>query len=239
MGAASFILADQRGALALCGPDARSFLQGLVSNDVTRVAPDRAVYAAFLTPQGRYLHDFFIVELDGVFYLDCEAARRADLLRRLSIYRLRSKIELRDSTGSLAVALAPGREAMQTLGLPVEPGSARRLAGGGIVYVDPRLADLGARALVPRETAESALADAGLAPTVPRGSYFALADVSRLPGATGDERAMALLERAGVASVPGTAFWRDGEAHRLARFCFGKTDADLAEACRRLRNMQG
>jgi aminotransferase len=84
----------------------------------------------------------------------------------------------------------------------------------------------------------AALAAAGLTPNAPSGSYFALADLSRLPGETGDARALALLERAGVACVPGTAFWRGAEGDRLGRFCFGKTDADLAEACRRLKNMQ-
>ncbi|MFI5317735.1 MAG: pyridoxal phosphate-dependent aminotransferase [Myxococcota bacterium] len=84
----------------------------------------------------------------------------------------------------------------------------------------------------------AALADAGLAPHVPAGSYFALADLSRLPGDTGDRRALALLRASGVACVPGTAFWRGAEGDRLGRFCFGKTDADLEEACRRLRNMQ-
>jgi len=110
----------------------------------------------------------------------------------------------------------------------------------GLEKLDPEYyAAIGAEYRRKRDQLCAALAAAGLPPTVPQGSYFALADVSRLPGATGDARAMALLERAGVASVPGTAFWRDGEAHRLARFCFGKTEADLAEACRRLRNMQG
>ena len=118
---------------------------------------------------------------------------------------------------------------------PLQLGCAR-----GLERLDPEYyAAIGVEYQRKRDQLCAALADAGLPPTVPQGSYFALADVSRMPGATGDERAMALLERSGVASVPGTAFWRDGEAHRLARFCFGKTDADLDEACRRLRNMQG
>jgi aminotransferase len=84
----------------------------------------------------------------------------------------------------------------------------------------------------------AALAAAGLAPRVPAGSYFALADLSRLPGDDGDARALALLRASGVACVPGTAFWRGAEGDRVGRFCFGKTDADLDEACRRLKNMQ-
>jgi len=120
------------------------------------------------------------------------------------------------------------------------PAPLQVACAAGLEKLDPEYyAAIGVEYQRKRDLLCAALADAGLTPNRPGGSYFALADLSRLPGADGEERAMALLERAGVASVPGTAFWRDGEAHRLARFCFGKTDADLAEACRRLRNMQG
>jgi aminotransferase len=64
-----------------------------------------------------------------------------------------------------------------------------------------------------------------------------LADLSRLPGATGKARALALLAQTGLATVPGEAFFRGEPGPRLARFCFGKTDADLAEACRRLEKL--
>ncbi len=78
---------------------------------------------------------------------------------------------------------------------------------------------------------------AGLTPYLPQGAYYAVADLGRLPGATGKARAMELLRRAGVASVPGEAFWRGDAGYRFARLCFGKTGADLAEACRRLEKL--
>ena len=159
---AVFILPDSRGVLAVEGPDTRDFLQGLVSNDVHRVGPDRAVYAALLTAQGRYLHDFFIAALGDTLHLDCEAGRRDDLKRRLSIYRLRSKVTLSDATGRLAIALIYGAGTLDRLGLPAAPGHARPF-GGGIVYVDPRLPGRGARALLPRASAAAVLRDAGLA----------------------------------------------------------------------------
>jgi hypothetical protein len=159
---AAFILPDSRGVLAVEGPDARDFLQGLVSNDVHRVGPDHAVYAALLTAQGRYLHDFFIAALGDALHLDCEAGRREDLKRRLSIYRLRSKVTLSDVTDRLAVALIYGTDALERLGLPAEPGRARPL-GNGIVYVDPRLPGLGVRALLPCDSAAAVLRDVGLA----------------------------------------------------------------------------
>jgi tRNA-modifying protein YgfZ len=60
---ASFALLNDRGVLAVSGPDSRSFLQGLVSNDVDKVGPAQAHYAALLTAQGKYLHDFMMIEV--------------------------------------------------------------------------------------------------------------------------------------------------------------------------------
>jgi len=83
-----------------------------------------------------------------------------------------------------------------------------------------------------------ALAGAGLNPYPPQGAYYVIADISRLPGRSSKERAMALLRETGVACVPGEAFFRPGGGHDLARFCFAKTDADLDEAGRRLERLR-
>jgi folate-binding protein YgfZ len=142
------VLAD-RGVLAVAGPDRRSFLQGLVSNDVEKVAADRAVYAALLNAQGKYLHDFFLVEVGGAIWLDAEAARLGDLRRRLSMYRLRAKVEIAERPG-LAVAVVFGDGALPALGLSAEPGAARPYEDG-VAMTDPRLAELGARVIADRD----------------------------------------------------------------------------------------
>ncbi len=167
MADASFTLLDDRGVLAVSGPDRRAFLQGLVSSDVDKVGPDQARYAALLTAQGKYLHDFIMIEAAGVtaaagatILLDAEARRLADLKRRLSIYRLRAKVALEERP-DLAVAAVFGDGAFAALGLDGEPGTARAFAGG-IALADPRLAALGARCILPRESARSALVQAGL-----------------------------------------------------------------------------
>lgn len=82
-----------------------------------------------------------------------------------------------------------------------------------------------------------ALAGIGLTPSIPQGSYYVLADISRLPGSTGKERAMFLLRETGVACVPGEAFYREGAGDNIARFCFAKTGDELTEACDRLRSL--
>ena len=79
-----------------------------------------------------------------------------------------------------------------------------------------------------------ALNKAGLPPAIPEGAYYVLADVSRLPGRTGKERAMYLLDKTGVAGVPGEAFFDSPHGHRFIRFCFAKTEDDLRNACERI-----
>src|SRR5262249_18706318 len=115
-----------------------------------------------LTPQGRYLHDFFIAPIGETLYLDCEAERREDLRRRLSIYRLRSKVTLADASADFVAALLYGGGVTPGLGLRGGPGPASAWAGG-VVYVDARLPELGARAVLPRGSAGESLAQAGLA----------------------------------------------------------------------------
>jgi folate-binding protein YgfZ len=173
MAQGNFVVLDDRGVLAVSGPDRAGFLQGLVSNDVDKIAADRAVYAAFLTAQGKYLHDFIMAAVGDAIWLDCEAARLADLKRRLSIYRLRAKVAI-DELPDLAVAAVFGDGVYSALDLPEQPGAAHPFAGG-VALVDPRLAALGARVILPRETIGKRLAEAGFAE-----ADFAIYDRHRL-----------------------------------------------------------
>ncbi len=152
----TYAMLEDRGVLALGGTDRRSFLQGIVSNDVEKLGPGRVVHAALLTPQGKYLHDFFIVDTGDTLALDCERARIDDLTRRLRVYELRADVSIDDATDRLAVAALMGEGAARALGLDADPGRAATF-DGGVVYVDPRLAEAGVRALLPRDGAERAL----------------------------------------------------------------------------------
>jgi hypothetical protein len=161
MAQATAVILEHRGVLKVAGADRSSFLQGIVSNDVERVTPETAVWAAFLTPQGKFLHEFFLAAEDETFLVDCEAERAADLLRRLKLYKLRAQITLAPAE-DLAIAALFGEAALQKLGLPAEPGRAAPF-GGGLAFVDPRLPELGARALLPKDTAGKTLSEAGFA----------------------------------------------------------------------------
>src|SRR5690606_33155657 len=95
MSKAFYVTLPGRGLVHIEGEDRTAFLQGLVTNDVDKLAPGRLLYACLLTPQGKFLHDFFIHDGDGFLLLDCEGGARAkDLYDRLNKYRLRSKVKL-------------------------------------------------------------------------------------------------------------------------------------------------
>lgn len=122
-----------RAVVEVSGADRASFLQGLVSNDVALAAPGRAVWAALLTPQGKFLAEFFILSEPDRLLLDCERAQAAMLVQRLARYRLRAKVEIRDLSAALGVYAAWD-------GVPDV---------SAITAPDPRLALAGWRVLAP------------------------------------------------------------------------------------------
>lgn len=108
----------------------------------------------------------------------------------------------------------------------------------GIEELEPEYyRELSAQYAKKRDLICETLQRAGLPPFVPQGAYYVLASVARLPGATSKEKAMYLLSRTGVASVPGEAFYHGLGGKDLARFCFAKPDAELDEACRRIERL--
>ncbi len=155
-----FAIDTFRSPVSVEGEDRQAFLQGLISNDTRRVSETQAVFSAFLTPQGKFLHDFSVAEVGGRYLLDPETERRADLIKRLSMYRLRSKVKVVDAVADWAVVVFAGPRALEKLGLSPIAGTAKPL-GGGVVFVDPRLPELGARAFLPRADAEASAQAAG------------------------------------------------------------------------------
>jgi hypothetical protein len=159
----SFVEMADRGALAVSGPEARPFLQGLISNDIDQVTPIQAVYAALLTPQGKFLFDFIILQLDDELLLETERTRLPQLIQRLTMYRLRSKVDLADASARFASAALLGADVAAALDLPERAGACRAL-GSGVLLIDPRLVQLGGRALLAREAFPDGLTQLGFEP---------------------------------------------------------------------------
>lgn len=84
-----------RGLIHIEGSDKHDFLQSLITSDINKLKPDAPRYACLLNAQGKFLHDFFMIEGDGFILLDCEgSARAADLYKRLNMYRLRADVQI-------------------------------------------------------------------------------------------------------------------------------------------------
>ena len=162
MGANKVVVLDRRGVIRLAGADGRQFLQGLISGDMNKVSPSRTIYAALLTPQGKYLHDFFVVELGDAFLVDCERARIDDLVTRLGRYKLRAQVSIEDVSADFLVVAFIGDGTARSFAHSDEPG-ATRADNDGCIFVDPRLAALGARAILPRDGSADFLASQGAA----------------------------------------------------------------------------
>ncbi len=128
-----------RAVIEIDGEDRVAFLQGLVSNDVIEAAPGRAAWAALLTPQGKWLAEFFIFAAGDRLLLDCERRLAADVAQRLSRYRLRSKVAIRPREDLLIYAAWDGEPVLETLAAP-----------------DPRLPEAGWRILSTTPLVETA-----------------------------------------------------------------------------------
>ena len=131
----------ERGVVEISGPDRVVFLQGLVSNDVSKAAPGHAVWSALLTPQGKWLADFFVLADGDRLLLDCERAQADMIVKLLSRYRLRSRVTLRDAAAEWSVHAAWG---------------AAPAFAGAVTAADPRLEGAGWRVLSATPIADTA-----------------------------------------------------------------------------------
>ena len=144
----SLTFLENRTVLTISGNDAKDFLQGLVTNDVEKVSNENTIYSALLTPQGKYLHDFFILKIGKKYYLDCEASRVEDLMRRLRIFKLRTNVII-ELANEMCVIAIYGDRAIEALSLNNNLGYSKPCVNG-IVYTDPRVKTIGARGIVPK-----------------------------------------------------------------------------------------
>lgn len=199
MPAPQFTLLSHRSVIAVGGDDRVEFLQGLISNDTTRVAPGKAVWAALLTPQGRFLNDMFVVDGgDGTLLLETERERAPALAKKLSLYKLRSKVTVEDRSAAMDVAVVFGASAGNAL--PID---------GAIAFVDPRLDGLGVRALAPTGKAGALLAARGFI-EAPADAYEALRLEAGVPDGSRDLRIeKALLLESGFDELNGVD-WKKG-----------------------------
>jgi tRNA-modifying protein YgfZ len=143
-------LLPERGVVKVSGEESRKFLNGLLTTDIARVTPERAAFAALLTPQGKIMVDMIVAEAPaadgGGFFLDCPRALAQTLADRLNFYKLRAKVAVEDLSEALGV-------------MAIWDGAGE--TDYGLCYADPRLPALGPRCMLPPHVAGEAAADLG------------------------------------------------------------------------------
>jgi hypothetical protein len=121
----------KRAALRIDGAEARDFLHNLLTADISGLKPGEAAYAALLTPQGKILFDMFVFDAEAAFVVDCSAAQKADLIKRLTFYKLRAKLNIVDIS-DYDVGVSPNQPPQE------------------LRYRDPRSPEMGWRFFSPR-----------------------------------------------------------------------------------------
>jgi len=98
-----YILED-RAILYINGPDAKDFLQNLISNDINKVSDSSSCFASLLTPQGKFLYEFIVVKHKSGYFIDCEKSQSEEIFKQLSLYKIRTKVEILNLSNEFVVA---------------------------------------------------------------------------------------------------------------------------------------
>ena len=138
---------DDRAILYINGEDTKEFLQNLISNDINKVSEANTCFTSLLSPQGKFLYEFIITKHKSGYLIDCEKSQADGLFKQLSIYKLRSKVEILNLSNEFVVA-AFSHEKFLTF------DEAQNIAGFTLkyredpIFLDPRNKQLGARLII-------------------------------------------------------------------------------------------
>jgi folate-binding protein YgfZ len=141
-----YILED-RGILFINGVDAKEFLQNLISNDINKVDEANSCFSSLLSPQGKFLFAFIIVKHKSGYFIDCEKSQTEALFKQLSVYKLRSDVEIMNLSNEFVIAAFNREKFLKFEGAKDEPGNTIKYREDPIL-LDPRNKDLGARLII-------------------------------------------------------------------------------------------
>mgnify|MGYP003323456136 FL=1 len=141
-----FILQD-RAIIYVNGPDAKDFLQNLISNDINKVTDNSSCFASLLTPQGKFLFEFIVVKHKSGFFIDCEKNQSDEIFKQLSLYKIRSKVEILNLSNEFVVASFGYEKYLSIDGSKDILGFTFKYREDPII-LDPRNKNLGARLII-------------------------------------------------------------------------------------------
>ncbi len=138
---------DDRAILYINGEDAKEFLQNLISNDINKISDVNSCFSSLLTPQGKFLYEFIITKHKSGYFLDCEKPQVEELFKQLSLYKLRSKVEILNLSNEFVVAAFSHEKFLTFDEAKDQPGYTIKYREDPI-FLDPRNKNLGARLII-------------------------------------------------------------------------------------------
>ena len=134
--------------LEIKGKDSKNFLQSIVTNNIDLISKDRSIYSALLSPQGKYLYDFFLFleSKENYIIIDCEKNFHEELIHKLNIYKLRSDVDitLKDKTDTYAIYGSDLNKLISILKITNNEGYTKNISDN-LLFIDPRNRNLGLR----------------------------------------------------------------------------------------------
>ncbi len=144
------ILLEDRGLISVSGDDAKSFLQNIITNDIEKVNHSQTIFSALLTPQGKYLFEFFLIKSKDGYLIDCDENVTEEIIIYLAKYRLRSKVKIIDKSSEYVIGLISHEKYTEILNKGFNKNETIKFRDSPI-FIDIRNKKLGARILSPLE----------------------------------------------------------------------------------------
>jgi len=138
------ITLEDRGFIQVNGPEAKEFLQNIVTNNIEKVTLESTLFSSILTPQGKYLFDFFIIKLKDNYLIECEKKSTSEIIKLLNFYKLRSKVDLVNLNEKYTVAIISLEKFREINNSDLLKGKTTTYEEN-LIYIDPRSEKLGAK----------------------------------------------------------------------------------------------
>ena len=145
---------DDRGFIYINGKDAKEFLQNIVTNDINKVTNTLTIFSSILTPQGKYLFEFFILKFKEGYLLECEGTDAKDIIKILDFYKLRSKVNFTNISNKNNIIIISLEKFKEITKSESKKGFAS-IYNNNLIYIDPRNESLGARIVSEIESNEN------------------------------------------------------------------------------------
>ena len=143
-----YIVFEDRSFFEIKGEDKDTFLQGLITNDINKCTDKKSIYSAFLSPQGKFLADFFILKYENSYLFETPKLFLEELLKKLNNYKLRSKIDIVEKQSLISLSILGGDEIFGKLD---SLGSTIKI-DDGYAFIDPRNKELGIKVIINKNT---------------------------------------------------------------------------------------